>query len=81
MKPMKRRFWAACLLVSISAAFIVPFIGIWQYGSFNYVVYEPNRVVLIIETLFMLFCFGFGIYNCIVELKDIKRHRKIRRLE
>lgn len=65
---MKRWLSSDVLVMGLSAALLWHFSNIWRYGG-QYLIQEPNRTVLIVETIGLVFVLVFGIVQFIRELK------------
>lgn len=48
------------LLLCLANAFLYHFICMWKFGEFF--ITEPNKNILIGETIFISFCVGFAVY-------------------
>jgi len=62
---------ADCLIMGMSAAILWHFSNIWRYGQ--YLIQEPNSVVLVLETAGLLAVLIFGVTKFISDLRsDLK---------
>jgi len=51
------------IIAGLSAALLYHFIRIWQHGKVY--IYEPNRAVLLAETVGVGTLFGYGVYRVV----------------
>ena len=62
---------ADCLIMGMSVALLWHFSNIWRYGQ--YLIQEPNSVVLVLETAGLLAVLIFGVTKFISDLRsDLK---------
>ena len=72
---MSQEIWAMklrkCLLsvlaVGMGACLLSNFISIWIFGK--YYIYEPNRMILSIETLMMIIIISFSLFSFFSDFK------------
>ena len=58
---------ADAMVIALSFALLWHFSNIWQYGQF--LIQEPNIVILSVETVILLIMLGFGIWKFVRDLK------------
>lgn len=62
-----RGYITGTLIVGLSLALLWHFSNIWLYGQ--HIIQEPNKTILIAETILLLGILIFGFYIMITELK------------
>jgi len=65
---MYRRALPGLLIISLSASLLWHFSNIWRFGE--HLIQEPNRIILIGETAFLVGILVFGLCEFIGVLKN-----------
>ena len=60
--------WLSAIVVSLSAAMLFHIACIWKYGSFY--IQEPNRAILVSETIVIIAMLVFGITELLIWSKQ-----------
>ena len=65
---MYRKAISSLLIISLSVALLWHFSNIWRFGE--YLIQEPNKIILIGETAFLVGILVFGLCEFIGVLSD-----------
>lgn len=68
---MLNRYLLAVFVVGLSAALLWVFSNIWRIGSYQ--IHEPNKVILISETVLLAGALAYGVVNFVLLCRTLGR--------